>query len=110
MDAFNVIWKHYIEFEDIFSTVNALFIIFAAFGLLKEQKWAVDIAIANAFVSAFDILYSPLSITKGFLEHYKILEVLDFWFYYWGGLILIIIYLWKLIRIRKEWSIRQPGR
>lgn len=94
------------EFEDVLSTANPLFTVIAAYGLLKEKGWAINIAITNAVVSAFDILYSPVGVTKGFMERMIYIEF--FWYYYLAALVLLIIYLWKLIRIRKDWRIRQP--
>lgn len=84
--------NYYYEFRDILSTANPLFTIIAAYGLLKEKSWAINIAIANAFVIVFDILYSPLFITKGFVEMMLGMRVDSdefFWSCYLAALILI---------------------
>lgn len=90
------------SFKNIFSLANSFFTIVAAYGLLREKDWAVNIAILNALASVAQTFFSTNEVFA------DTTEAVIFWSIYGVGLIMLAIYLWKLFSIRKDWNIRRP--
>ncbi|MRG44640.1 hypothetical protein GFS24_05920 [Chitinophaga sp. SYP-B3965] len=102
LGIFSISPKTTITFKEALALANSLFTIVAAYGLLKEKDWAIKIAIMNGFVSVVETAYS----VAGTFVTPQITAI--FWGTYGFLGVLLATYLWKLFRMEKDWSIRQP--
>ena len=107
LSMFDMVTKTEIAFKDVLSVANSIFTLVAIYGLFREKDWAINIAILNALVSVADTLYTTNDATAGAGSE---TEIAVAWSIYAFGLIMLGIYLFKLFRIRKDWSIRLPRR
>lgn len=107
LSMFDIVPKTELAFKDVLSVANSICTLVAIYGLFREKDWAINIAILNALVSLGDILYTTNDATAGAVSE---TEIVVAWSIYAFGLIMLGIYLFKLFRIRKDWSIRLPRR
>lgn len=107
LSMFDIAAKTEIAFKDVLSVANSIFTLVAIYGLFREKDWAIKIAILNALVSVGDTLYTTNDATAGAVSESEIAVA---WAIYAFGLIMLAIYLTKLFRIRKDWSMRLARR
>lgn len=104
LSLFGIVAKTGLSIKETFSLANAIFSVVAAYALLKEKDGAINIAITNGLVSVVEPF---VSLAEDSAEDFPVWLS---WATYIFGWFMLIIYLWKLFSIRKDWNIRLPRR
>lgn len=102
LSMFGIVAKQRITLYEICWDASTLLTIVVSYGLLKEKSWAVNVGILDALSGIPFTIYEINRIPDA-NPNIKV-----YWVFYGFSITLLIIYLWKLFRIRKDWSIRQP--
>lgn len=102
LSEYNIPVKTEVTFYSIAWYASALLTTIAAYGLLTEKSWAVNVAIIDVLLDIPKVIYEAKRVWP---EHPQA----NYYYAFYGiSLVLLIIFGWKLFRIRKDWSIRQP--